>query len=519
MGLDDHRQRADMSGLTSFLSEIAEIATSFQLVDVLWATLLGIVVGSMPGLTATLGVALMTTLTFSFESERAILILICMYIGAIYGGSRSAILLNIPGTPANAATSLDGYPLARAGKAGSAMAIATTGSFFGSLIGMVALALIAPMLAEVALSFGAFEFFWLAVFGVLVAGQLTALDDPLKGWIAGFLGLFVAMIGQEGIHGVARFSYGSTDFSGGIGLLPAMVGAFGVAEILTVMRQANYEVVRSSVGGVFSGIRGALRYKVTAIRSGLIGTFMGLVPGVGEDMGAWASYAAARMRSKSPGDFGKGSVDGLLAAETGNNAAVPGALIPVLTLAVPGSAPAAVLLAAMIVHGIRPGPLIMIENPGFVYHVVAMVFMATCAMAVIGLLLTRPLLLVLRVRREILMPIIFVLCTVGAFAIASRMFDVWIMLFFGLAGFILRELKYPMAPLILGIVLGDILDKSLRRGLVLSDGDLTPFLTRPISVVLWLSAALFIVFSMPFMRRRLSKLMPGAKKSPEGDAE
>ncbi len=507
-----------MTGLASFLSAISDIVFSAAILDVLWATLLGIIVGSLPGLTATLGVALMTTLTFSFEAERAILILICMYIGAIYGGSRSAILLNIPGTPANAATALDGFPLSRAGRAGSAMAVATTGSFIGSMIGMLALALIAPLLAEVALSFGAFEFFWLAVFGVLVAGQLTAFDDPIKGWIAGFLGLFVAMIGQEGIHAVPRFSYGNTDLSGGIGLLPAMVGAFGLAEILTVMRQANYEVVRGEIGSVLSGIRDALRYRITAIRSGLIGTFMGLIPGVGEDMGSWASYAAARMQSRERDQFGKGSVEGLMAAETGNNAAVPGALIPVLTLAVPGSAPAAVLLAAMIIHGVRPGPLIMIESPDFVYQVVAMVFMATTAMAILGLLLTRPLLLVLRVRREILMPIIFVLCTVGAFAIASRIFDVWVMLFFGVAGFVLRELKYPMAPLILGIVLGDILDKSLRRGLVLTDGDLTPFFTRPISLILWLSALVFIVLSMPGIRRRLGGMFGGLRRE-TGDAD
>jgi len=489
-----------MEGLLSFLGAIVEIATSAAIVDVLWATLLGIVVGMMPGLTATLGVALMTTLTFDMEGQRAILILICMYVGAIYGGSRSAILLNIPGTPANAATSLDGYPLAREGKAGSAMAVATTGSFVGGMIGMMALAVVAPALADFALNFGAYEFFWLAVFGVVVAGQLTALDDPIKGWIAGFLGLFVATVGQEGIHAIPRFAYGSTDLAGGIGLLPAMVGAFGFAEILSVMRQEAYTVVRSKMDSVWSGLKSAFGYKVTAVRSGLIGTFMGLIPGVGEDMGAWASYAAARQASREKEKFGKGSLEGLVAAETGNNAAVPGALIPVLTLAVPGSAPAAVLLAAMIIHGIRPGPLIMIEFPDFVFSVVAMVFMATCAMAVLGLLLTRPLLLVLKVRRERLMPVIFVLCTVGAFAISSRMFDVWIMLAFGVLGFILREMKYPMAPLILGIVLGDILDKSLRRGLVLSDGDLTPFFTRPISVVLWGSLVLLVVFSMPAVR-------------------
>ena len=230
-----------MDGLISFANSVAAILTSWSAIDVIWATLLGIIVGMLPGLTATLGVALLTTLTFKMEADQAILILICMYVGAIYGGSRSAILLNIPGTPANAATALDGFPLARAGKAGTAMAIATTGSVFGGMIGMVALAVIAPVLAEFALSFGAFEFFWLAVFGVLISGQLTSLDDPIKGWVAGFLGLFIATIGQEGIYAVPRFSYGSTDLSGGIGLLPAMVGAFGLAEILTVMRHEAYE--------------------------------------------------------------------------------------------------------------------------------------------------------------------------------------------------------------------------------------------------------------------------------------
>lgn len=490
--------------------------TSWAIIDVVWATLLGIIVGMLPGLTATLGVALMTTLTFKMEADQAILILICMYVGAIYGGSRSAILLNIPGTPANAATALDGFPLARAGKAGSAMAIATTGSLFGGLIGMVALAFVAPLLAEFALSFGAYEFFWLAVFGVLVSGQLTSLDDPIKGWIAGFLGLTIAMIGRESIHGISRFSYGSTDFAGGIGLLPAMVGAFGFAEILTVMRQEAYTVVNSKVDSVWGGIRASYNYKFTALKSGLIGTFMGLIPGVGEDMGSWAAYAAARNSAKNKDEFGKGSIEGLLAAETGNNAAVPGALIPVLTLAVPGSAPAAVLLAAMVIHGIRPGPLIMIESPQFVFSVVAMVFLATIAMGILGLMLTRPLIMVLRVTRERLMPVIFVLCTVGAFAIASRTFDVYVMVFFGLFGFILRELRYPMAPMILGIVLGGILDKSLRRGLVLSDGDLTAFFVRPISMVLWISALLFILMTLPSFRKFAGRLL---RLKSEGEAK
>jgi len=493
-------------GLQFFGAGLLAIANPESLFNVMWATLLGIVVGMTPGLTATLGIALMTTLTFKMAPGNAILILICMYVGAIYGGSRSAILLNIPGTPANAATTLDGYPLARRGEAGRAMGIATSGSVLGTIVGMLLLATIAPVLAEFALKFGAFEFFWLAVFGILISGQLTSFNDPLKGWIAGILGLMAAMVGQEGIHAYQRFTFDYLQLAGGLGLLPALIGAFGFAEILIVMTNSSHQVIKSKVGSVIPKIGQVLRYWRTIIRSGIIGTVMGIVPGVGEDMGAWASYAASRRASKEKELYGKGSIEGLMAAETGNSAAVPGAIIPVLTLAVPGSAPAAVLLAAMFIHGIRPGPLIMIESPGFIFEVVAMIFYASIAILIYGFLLTRPLLMVLRVSRERLMPIIFVLCTIGAFAIAARVFDIWVMLFFGVVGYAMRRMDYPMAPLVLGLVLGDILDKSLRRGLVLSDGDLTPFFVRPISAVIWIGCAIVILYSIPPARRLLGRL-------------
>ena len=498
-----------MDGLGYFFSALLQFAAPASLFQVAWATLLGITIGALPGLTATLGVALLTTLTFRMAADDAILILICTYVGAIYGGSRSAILLNIPGTPANAATALDGFPIARAGRAGEAMGIATAGSFCGSLIGMLMLALIAPILAEFALEFGSYEFFWLAVFGIVISGHLTAMEDPLKGWIAGFLGLLVAMVGQEGIHAYQRFTYGSIELSGGFGLLPVLVGAFGFAEILMVMSQPSWETVRQANDRVRPRLRELFRYRRTVARSGVLGTLMGLIPGVGEDMGAWVSYAAARRASREADRFGKGSTEGLIAAETGNNAAVPGAIIPVLTLAVPGSAPAAVLLAAMFIHGVRPGPLIMIEFPGFVFEVVAMVFYASFAILVFGLLLARPLLLVLAVTRERLMPVIFVLCTIGSFAIASRIFDIWVMLGFGLLGFALRAMKYPMAPLVLGIVLGDILDKSLRRSMVLSDGSLEPLFTRPISVVLALCTLATVLLSFSPVRRSIRRVWQG----------
>jgi putative tricarboxylic transport membrane protein len=492
------------SGLIAFGHSLAGFLTFESIAFALLATLVGTLIGALPGLTATMGVALMTTLTLKLPSNIALLVLICTYVGAIYGGSRSAILLNIPGTPASAATCLDGFVLARQGLAGRAMGIATSGSALGTLVGVLCLALFTPVLGDMALKFGAYEFFWLAVFGVIISATLTG-PDALKGWIAGFAGLFVATIGQDGIHAFERFNFGNRDLAGGISLVPALVGAFGFAEILVAMQERRPPVKVSSLDSVIPRVQDVLRYWRTIIRSGLIGTFMGLVPGVGEDVGAWSSYAAAKRASKEKEKFGKGSMEGLMAAETGNNAAVPGAIIPVLTLQVPGSAPAAVLMAAMLIHGVRPGPMIMIEAPQFVYDIVSMVLLATVGIFIYGLTLTKLLVKVLRVPTTIIVPMILVLCTIGTFALASRLFDIWVMVGFGVLGFILRRYGYPMAPLVLGIVLGDLLEKNFRRGLVLSDGDLMPFFTRPISAVLFGAIVLIMVLRLPPVRRLFSR--------------
>ncbi len=492
-----------------FGAAVVQLLTPVMLMHVAWSTLLGIFVGSLPGLTATMGVALLTTLTYTLDRDSAILVLICMYVGAIYGGSRSAILLNIPGTPASAATSLDGYPLAQQGRAGYAMGLATAGSALGTCVGILLLVLLAPPLAEVALRFGSFEFFWLAVFGIVISGQLTGGDAPLKGYISGLLGLMVAMIGSDGIHAHIRFNLGVPDLNGGIGLIPAMVGAFGFTEVLTVMWRANATLAAGADRSdrVLPRLADLWRYRMTIGRSGVIGTLVGIIPGVGEDIGAWASYAAARRTSRERELFGKGSAEGLTAAETGNSAVVPGALIPALTLAVPGSAPAAVLIAALFIHGIRPGPMIMIEAPEFIYSVAAMLLLATIAIAIFGLSLTRVFVQVLRIPRAILMPIVFTLCVIGPYALTQRIFDIWVMVVFGLIGFALRQMNYPMAPLVLGIILGDLLDKSLRRGLTLSNGDLSPFFTRPISAVFAVTILMVILFSIPAVRRVFARLL------------
>jgi putative tricarboxylic transport membrane protein len=489
-----------LEGLALLGASLAKFAAPASLGLIAAATFVGLVIGALPGLTATMGVALLTTLTLKMPPQYAILVLICTYVGAIYGGSRSAILLNIPGTPANAAACLDGYALARKGQAGRAMGISTTGSVLGTLIGIFFLALFTPILGEAALQFGAYEFFWLALFGVVVSGNLTG-NDPLKGWLAGFLGLFVACIGADPIHAYERFSFGNRDLAGGFGLIPCLVGAFGFAEVLIALAEKRARPAIASFDSFLPRLRDVARYWKTIVRSGMIGTFIGIVPGVGEDVASWSSYAAARRASQAPEEFGKGSIEGLMAAETGDNACVPGAIIPLLSLAVPGSAPAAMLMAAMIIHGVNPGPLIMVENPQFVYDVVAMMLFATLGILVFGLVMVRPLIRILQVPREVIMPIVFVLCLVGAYSITQRPFDIWVMLGFGVLGYFLRRYDYPMAPFVLGVVLGDLLDKNLRRGLVLSDGDLTPFFTRPISLVLF-SLCLAVVLINVLRRKR-----------------
>ena len=465
-----------------------------------------------PDLSATLCIALLTTLTIKMAPNDAILILICSYVGTLYGGSRTAILLNIPGTAANAASCADGHALALRGEAGRAIGIATSGAFSGTLFGVLCLAAFTPLLAEVSLSFGAYEFFWLALLGVAMSGSIVG-NDPLKGWLMGTLGLFVAQIGQEGLYAFDRFTFGWNQLSGGISLIPALVGAFGFAEVLTTLADPAQRQMVEMRDSVLPRFREVAQYWRTVLRSGVIGVLTGLMPGVGEDAGAWMSYAAAKAVSKEREQFGKGSIDGLMAAETGDMSSIPGHIIPALALGIPGSAPSAVLMAAMIIHGIQPGPMLMIEHKQFIYDVVAMTSLATVSILVFGLFLIKPLLLVLKIKRTVLMPIIFLLCTVGAFASASRLFDIYCMLAIGIGAFFLRRRGYQMAPFVLGLVLGGLLDKSLRRGLVLSDGSLEPFFTRPISIGFATVTILILLLYIPAFKSLVATITGSGRQA------
>ncbi len=472
----------------------------------------GLIAGVLPGLSATMAIALLTGLTYKLAPEQAIMSLVGVYVGAISGGSQTAILMNIPGTASSAATALDGYVIGRRGEAGLGIFIATSASFVGTLISMFALILLTPTLSAFALNFGSYEFFLLALFGVLICGQLTAGDMPIKGWISGILGLLVAQVGLDGMNAYPRFSFDNIYLMSGIPLIPVMIGLFGFPEIMQglVSYTANPPVKSSSLN-MIKGFGILMRNKLNMVRSAMIGIAVGIIPGVGEDTGGWLSYWAARSaaKGKEKETFGKGAYGGVIASEAGSNACIGGSMIPVLSLAIPGSAPTAVLLAAMWLHDLHPGPLLMSETPELIYQIGIYLALSAFAMWVLALFISRVTVRVLSIPSEMLMPAIYTICIVGAFVIDNKNFDAYLMFIFGVFGILLRSMRYPAAPFLLGIVLGPLTDNNLRRSLVLSDGSLEPFFTRPISLGFVVVIAILLLLQIPAVKRLLLRLMPG----------
>ena len=481
------------------------LASPEAAVTIVLSVFFGIVVGMLPGLTATMAVALLTGLTYKTSPDMAILSLIGVYVGAISGGCQSAILLNIPGTPASAATAQDGYPMGQQGKGGLAIFLATSASALGTLGSVVFLLFLTPLLTSFALKFGSWEFFLLAVFGIMICGQLASGGDPLKGWIAGILGLLASLVGLDGLQGVPRFSFDNIDLMAGFSLIPIMIGLFGFPEIVAAFKKKTAVIGELQSINYREGVRILLRNWETIIRSSFIGVMVGIIPGVGEDVGGWLSYWAARMRSKVRDLFGKGNPEGVIAAESGNNACIGGAIIPILSLAVPGSAPAAVLMAAFWLHGLRPGPLMMTETPGFLYTVATYLVAASFIMWALGLLISRFTVKILQVSPQLLMPVVFLFCVVGSYVINDRIFDVWVMFAFGFVGLFLSHMKFPSAPFLLGVILGPMADTNLRRALTLSDGSIVPFFTRPICLFFAVIILLMIAAQMGLFSRLRSK--------------
>jgi putative tricarboxylic transport membrane protein len=490
---------------------LEQISTYFQLliqtasdpmniVILFGSVLLGIMFGALPGLTSTLGVALLTAITYGMSADSAMVCLLSIYVGGTYGGSYSSILINIPGTAASAATALDGYPLALKGEAGRAIGLSTTSSAIGTIISMLFLVTVSPIILHFALQFTSFEFFLLAFFGILISGTLTTPDLVIKGWISGFLGLFLACVGRDRLQFFPRFTFGIPELDSGVEVVPVLIGAFGIPQIIQVLKNRTQVGDLQKLQRIIPDFGTIVKNIPKIVRSALIGVGIGCVPGIGEDIAAWVSYGAAKNTSKHPENFGKGEITAVLSTEVANNACVGGAIIPLLNLGIPGSPPAAMLLGALMLHGVTPGPMITFEHPTFIIECAAILLLASMSMWVVGITLARQVVKVLRIPAPIFMPIVGVLCIIGSYSLGINIWNLYLMLPVGIISYFLTEMGYPIAPLVIGVILGPMADENLRRALMVSQGSFLPMLTRPVSLALVLIIVWMVLVQIPFVK-------------------
>ncbi|MEM6974617.1 MAG: tripartite tricarboxylate transporter permease [Pseudomonadota bacterium] len=500
---------AVLTQLAGFATSFATLATDPVTYLYLFASVfLGIVFGALPGLTATLAVTILTGFFGNkFPVEQSLIALIGAYVGAIYGGSYPSILLNIPGTAASAATAMDGYPLTKQGHGDRALGLTTLASFIGTLVGTICLLLFVGLLLIISRSIASPEKALLALFGILICGTLMSEDLVIKGWISGFLGLAMAMVGLDPILSEARFTFGWSYLLSGFQVVPVLMGAFAIPQIIDGLRTGSITAKPPIVGRIVPELK-LLRDKIVHIvRSAMIGVGIGALPGVGEDVAGWVSYGVGKNVCEDGERFGKGSLNGLISAETANNAAIGGALIPLLVLGIPGSPPAAALLGALRINNVTPGPAI---DPAIVTHIVAILVMASITMALMGLLTARVFIRILKLPRAVFLPVVLVLTTIGSFSVGGGINDLFLMLGVGFVAWAMIEMKYPIAPLVIGVILGGLFDESLRRALLVSNGDLSVFITRPASAILLAATILLVLSQTPIVRRRLTQGGPAA---------
>lgn len=473
---------------------------------------LGIIFGAIPGLSATMAIALCLPLTYGMDPIIGVSLLIGLYIGGISGGLVSAILLRIPGTPSSVATCFDGSPLAARGEAGKALGVGIFSSFIGTLMGILALMLVAPSLAKVALKFSSYEYFSVGIFSITMICALIK-GSVVKGLISGFLGLAFALVGPGRIDGLPRMTFGVHALDGGFDILPVLIGLFAISEVLQAATQKGKpkeDVVQNvKIKGLGFSLKEGVGQIPNCIRSGLLGLGIGILPGIGGGTSNILAYTVAKNSSKTPEKFGTGIIDGIVASETANNATIGGALIPLLTLGIPGDAVTALLLGSLMVHGLTPGPLLFTNNGPFVYAIFAASLAANFFMLLTMYLGIRLFAKVLSVPKHILLPIIIVLCCVGAYGLNNRVFDVCAVLFFGLLAFALEKGGFPLSPIILGFVLGPMIETNLLRGMMQSKGSFLPFLTRPISVVFLLVAVAVVALTVAQELRAYNKTKKG----------
>jgi putative tricarboxylic transport membrane protein len=455
----------------------------------------GIIVGALPGLTATMGCALLIPFTFGLPPIQGLLMLMGIFCGGIYGGSISGILIRTPGTPSAAATLLDGYPLSQKGLAGKAIGISTVSSFVGGTIGAIVMTFLSPQIAKIGLKFGPPEFFALAIFGL---GMIITISGRslLKGIIAALFGLLITVIGFDPLSGVPRFTFGSQNLLGGVTFIPALIGLFGYAQVFRNIEKITIlPPVDSKVEKILPKFGEILSTLKTMIKSAVMGTFIGSIPGTGCDVAAFVAYGEAKRSSKHPEKFGTGILEGVAAPEAGNNAATGGAMIPMLTLGVPGDAVTAVLLGALTIHGLQPGPMLFKDHLDVIYPIFAGMIMAQFILLIVGLSGARIFARLINIDRRILTPVIFFLCVVGSYSMRFSFFDVGLSLVIGVIAYFMEYYEYPVSPILLALILGPMAEQNLRRSLIISHGDPTIFFQRPISAAFIILALVVIVSS------------------------
>jgi len=465
-------------------------------------TILGIAIGAMPGLSATMGVALLIPVTFKVNPASGLCMLGAVYCGAVYGGSISAILLRTPGTPGNIPTSWDGYEMTKRGLAGKALGISTFSSFFGGIFSALALLVIAPPLAEFSLRFGPPERFLLALFGITIIVSLSSAS-PIKGFISGVLGMVLATTGIDLFVGDLRFTFNQLGLFDGIPELPSLIGLVSMSQAIILIEKKS-----KTIQVIYGKVKDSLLPKVTdfkkiwstVLRSSIIGTIIGIIPGAGTTTASFISYDEAKRRSsRYDKDFGKGSIIALSSSETANNAVTGGSLVPLLTLGIPGNAASAVFLGGLLIHGLIPGPELFIKYGEITYTLMISLFFSNIALLIFGLLLAPFFIKVVKIETNILCPLIIILSVVGSYAMRNSIFDVFLMFCFGIIGYIMEKNDFPNAPMILGIILGPIVESELRRSLVIFRGSIFPIFTRPLSLLF----IILIVYSFYISFRRI----------------
>jgi len=468
-------------------------------------TFAGIYIGAIPGLSVTMAVSILISFTFKWHVNEALTLISGIFLGGVYGGSRSAILLNIPGAPAAIATGLDGYPLAKRGEAGMAIGLTTVVSVIGGFVGIAALAVAAPALSEFALKFAPRDYLMLAIWGILLVGALSG-GSLVKGIFAGALGVLISMVGLDPMTAEHRFTFGHVQMTAGISYVAAMIGFFGVAEVLVQLHELKTRAVRQDVSRIVPSWARVRKHLPLSMRTSAIGVVVGALPGAGGDIAALMAYDHAKRSVKNPTrPFGQGAEEGLVAPESANNAAVGGAYIPMMTLGIPGDAVTAVIIGALYIHGLKPGPMLMIETPHLFWFIVGSLVLANCFLLIFGLTGIKLFAKIVETPKPILLPLILVLCAVGAYAVNNNPVDVYWMLGFGIFGYFLKTYGFQVGPVILGMILGPLMDKSYRQAMISAEGKpaqfAEEFLSSPLSAVI-LAALLLTILSQTAWWRR-----------------